>query len=153
MSTSKRGGGWVVGQFIIMAVILILGATDPYRTPAQFWQIAVAVALMIDALVIGYFAFAHLGRNLTPFPKPKDDGELVTTGIYKYVRHPIYVAVIVASTGYAIYQSSWLSGICVVALAIWFELKSRQEEVFLRQRFREYTDYAQRVKKFIPFVY
>lgn len=152
-STTARGGIWVVGQFVILGVLLVLGVIDPHRQPGQLWSSVAAAILGVYSITVGMLAFKHLGRNLTAFPKPKDDGALVTHGIYAYVRHPIYTALISGSVAYALYQGSWWSGIGVIALAVWLEFKSRREEQFLRTMFAAYPDYMRHVKKFIPFIY
>jgi len=152
-STTARGGIWVVGQFVILGVLLVLGVIDPHRQPGQLWSSVAAAILGVYSITVGTLAFKHLGRNLTAFPKPKDDGALVTHGIYAYVRHPIYTALISGSVAYALYQGSWWSGIGVIALAVWLEFKSRREEQFLRTMFAAYPDYMRHVKKFIPFIY
>ena len=152
-SSTTRGGIWVVGQFVILGVLLVLGVIDPSRQPGSLWASVVATLLCVNSITVGTLAFKHLGRNLTAFPKPKDDGALVTDGVYAYVRHPIYTAFISGATAYALYQGSWWSGIGVIILAVWLELKSRREEQFLRSMFADYPTYMQRVKKFIPFVY
>lgn len=152
-STTARGGIWVVGQFVILGVLLVLGVIDPNRQPGQLWASVVATILCANSITVGTLAFKHLGRNLTAFPKPKDDGALVTHGVYAYVRHPIYTAFISGAAAYALYQGSWWSGLGVIALAVWLEFKSRREEQFLRTMFADYPAYMRHVKKFIPFVY
>lgn len=152
-ATTTRGGVWVVGQFVILGVLLALGVIDPNRQPGQLWSTVGAAILCVYSITVGTLAFKHLGRNLTAFPKPKDDGSLVTSGIYAAVRHPIYTALISGSAAYALYQGSWWSGLGVIALAVWLEFKSRREEQFLQAMFPEYPAYMSKVKKFIPFVY
>jgi protein-S-isoprenylcysteine O-methyltransferase Ste14 len=152
-STTTRGGIWVVGQFVILGVLLVLGAIDPNRQPGQFWLSVIATLLCVHSITVGTLAFKHLGRNLTAFPKPKHDGNLVTSGIYAYVRHPIYTALIGGSVAYALYQGSWWSGLGAIVLAVWLEFKARREEEFLRAMFADYPVYMRQVKKFIPFIY
>ncbi len=91
-----------------------------------------------------------LGRHLTPFPRPKADAELIRSGIYAKVRHPLYLSVI--SLGFA-WALLWRSG-PALALAVlqlpFFQAKARKEEGWLRERFSGYEEYARRVKRFIP---
>lgn len=150
---TKRGGGWVVGQFIILAGILAVGyAPVGHFTPSSLTTV-LGIGLALVSAVFGWRAFSDLGKNLTAFPKPLDDATLVTDGVYAIVRHPIYTAVLAGALGYSIYQASLYALAGTVVLGIWFEYKSRREETFLRERFAAYATYAQRVKKFIPFVY
>ncbi|MFZ9857481.1 MAG: methyltransferase family protein [Roseiflexaceae bacterium] len=151
--TTSRGGWWVVGQFVILAVILIVGYFDSARTSSHMIAQIIGVLLGGLALIMVVLAFSHLGRNLTPFPKPLADGELITHGIYAFVRHPIYVSLICGSLAYSIYVGSWLAGIGCVVLAIWFDQKAAREEAFLRAKFADYAVYSNKVAKFIPKVY
>jgi protein-S-isoprenylcysteine O-methyltransferase Ste14 len=152
-TSTSRGGWWVVGQFVILAVILIVGYFDPERTSDNRIAQVIGVILGGISLIIVVLAFSHLGRNLTPFPKPLADGALVTHGIYAFVRHPIYVSLICGSLAYSIYLGSWLAGIGCVVLAIWFDQKAAREEAFLRAKFADYALYSNRVAKFIPRIY
>ena len=152
-SHNSRGGIWVVGQFVLIAMILIAGQL-PYGTfTTGIVTTVLGVLCCALAVAFGWRGFANLGRNLTPFPKPLDDGSLVTTGVYAIVRHPIYTAVLCGCIGYVLLCGSWSAGVVTGILGIWFEFKSRAEERFLRQRFSAYAAYAQSVKKFLPFLY
>lgn len=151
-TSTSRGGWWVVGQFVILALILIVGYFDPWRT-TELFHIIVGVITGGVAIMLLVLAFSHLGRNLTPFPKPLADGALVTHGVYAFVRHPIYVAVICASLAYSIFMGSWLAGIGCAVLAVWFDRKAAREEAFLHAKFADYTVYSNKVAKFIPRLY
>jgi protein-S-isoprenylcysteine O-methyltransferase Ste14 len=94
-----------------------------------------------------------LGKNLTPLPYPIEDGELVTTGVYQLVRHPLYSGVILGCLGMTIFWESVSHLILTVLLLIFFDIKARKEEVFLREKYVNYSEYQQRVKKLIPGIY
>ena len=147
---STRGGGWVVGQFVILALILVVGYAESGHYPGHPVSSVVTLLSALAAAFFGWRGFRDLGSNLTPYPKPLDDAQLVTTGVYGIVRHPIYTAVLSGALAYSTFQHSWYALVGTVALAVWFEYKSRREEAFLRIQFPAYADYAQRVKKFIP---
>jgi protein-S-isoprenylcysteine O-methyltransferase Ste14 len=152
-SAPTRGLGWVVGQFTIIALILIVGYFDPWRTISSTINLVVGLLCGASATGLLILGFLHLGRNLTPYPKPLNDGELVTSGVYAYMRHPIYVAVIGVVVGYSLFMGSWLAGLGCVILSIWFDQKAAREEAFLRQKFPTYDVYSQSVAKFIPRLY
>ena len=102
---------------------------------------------------LGVLGVMHLGKNRTAYPQPLDHGELVTTGIYRFVRHPLYSSLIFAGFGWAlIWNSSPALFIALVNL-FFFDAKARQEEIWLRARFPAYAAYAQKVKRLIPFLY
>lgn len=152
-TSTSRGGWWVVGQFVILAAILIVGYFDPMRTSSGTIAQAIGVILAGISLIILVLAFSNLGRNLTPFPKPLADGALITHGIYAFVRHPIYLALICGSLAYSIYLNSWLAGVGCAILAVWFDQKAAREEAFLRTKFSDYAVYASKVAKFVPGLY
>jgi protein-S-isoprenylcysteine O-methyltransferase Ste14 len=110
-------------------------------------------ALLLVGAWAGLGGSRDLGAQCTPFPRPKDVGKLITTGIYARVRHPLYLSVIALGFAWALL---WRSG-PATALAVlqlpFFDLKARREERWLRARYAEYADYARRVKRFIPGIY
>jgi protein-S-isoprenylcysteine O-methyltransferase Ste14 len=78
---------------------------------------------------------------------------LVTSGLYAWVRHPLYVSVVTASVGWAlIWASVWALGLAVV-LGFYLNAKAAREEQWLRAVYPEYGSYAQRVKRWLPGVY
>lgn len=104
-------------------------------------------------LGIAIWAAISLGPNLTPLPKPKQNGELIQTGIYKMVRHPIYFGVIILGFGWAATVQNWYTFIVALALLLFFDMKSRKEEEWLLEKFPDYKDYQRRTKKLIPLIY
>lgn len=82
----------------------------------------------------------------------KEDPELVTTGPYAYVRHPIYAGLWLVMLGSAIAQSaSWLVGL--VALGAYFFYSARREEKTMLKQFPDaYGAHMKRTKMFVPFV-
>ncbi|GAB4510270.1 MAG: hypothetical protein Tsb0026_11850 [Sulfuricaulis sp.] len=153
-SFTTRGGMWVLAQLPLMLLVLVI----PLRfgaghfVPAGPVQMAgVAVTVLGVALII--WGFISLGDALTPFPRPLDGAALRRQGAFRLMRHPIYTGVILASLGWTLW---WLCGVGVLpvlALAIFFDRKAAHEEIWLREKYKDYGDYARRVKKFIPGVY
>ena len=94
-----------------------------------------------------------LGRNLTPVPHPRDDAQLVVSGVYAIARHPMYGGLILTAFGWALVAASPLTLALAVVLLLFFGLKSRREEVWLRERYEGYPAYAARTKRFVPWLY
>ena len=78
---------------------------------------------------------------------------LVQHGIYSLIRHPLYTAVFCAAAGWSLLRESWPALAASLALAVFLDAKARREERWLRQRFPDYDRYAQRVRRFIPWIY
>ena len=112
------------------------------------------VWLEIVGLYLGAWAVLTIKpRNLRIAPEVARGSRLITTGPYRFVRHPMYSAVLLITV------SLVLSRFTVARLTTWTTLlavllaKVQHEETLLGQRFREYTAYRQRTKKLIPFVF
>lgn len=141
--------GFVAGQFLLLLVIVLLPAGDSWIAPAWLQTAARAVGLAGAAvLVIGV---VHLGRSLTPLPTPVPHGELRTSGLYRFVRHPIYSGIIALASSWAVPSGSPAVAAATVALTVWFMAKARWEEQHLRARYPGYAAYAARTPRFVPF--
>lgn len=148
----QRGGLWVLGQFILMLAVAILGMSR--RTETRILAMFVGGLFFLGASALcGIAGMAALGRKLTPFPKPTAQAELVQNGIYSLIRHPLYAAVFCAAAGWSLIRQSWLALAASLVLAVFFDAKARREERWLRQQFPNYDRYAQRVRRFIPWIY
>ncbi|MEN9228648.1 MAG: isoprenylcysteine carboxylmethyltransferase family protein [Gloeomargarita sp. GMQP_bins_120] len=149
---NSRGEYWVIGQGVVSLGYLLLPVVPVEPFPlALRWAGATLFGLI--ALGLGGAGLLHLGENLTPLPHPKDTGQLVTTGVYGWVRHPIYSSVIFLALAYACWRGSWTHFLGTAGLLLFFDRKAAQEERWLQEKFPTYQTYRQRVKKLIPGVY
>jgi protein-S-isoprenylcysteine O-methyltransferase Ste14 len=150
------GIGFVVVQAVLLG-ILFFGPShlnsDAGIATSNGLLLWFGYGIFILGTGIALIAAINLGKNLTPLPRPKENAELVQTGLYRLVRHPIYFGVIVLSIGWGLIQQSTLVWLYVVIIAIFFDIKSRKEERWLVERFSSYTDYQGRVRKLIPWIY
>ncbi|GAC1391899.1 MAG: hypothetical protein NVSMB46_06110 [Candidatus Saccharimonadales bacterium] len=89
--------------------------------------------------------------SLTAVPLPKKHGRLGTTGLYKYVRHPMYSSVLVLSLGIALHSGNILKYLLVISLFVLFSYKSKYEEHYLRLKYPGYAEYTKRTPRLIPF--
>ena len=99
-----------------------------------------------------YLSGRALGRSLTPFPRPREGGELVTEGPYRWARHPIYGGGILFFLGWALYSGPpALLG--VAALVLVWTGKSRLEERLMAERYPDYERYRRETpRRFVPFI-
>ena len=148
----QRGGLWVLGQGVLLAAIIAGGILCRNQWHSLTLTLCGACLLLI-AVGCGLAGTISLGRNLTPFPKPPAGTRLVTSGIYGFIRHPLYTAVFSAAVGWALVWRSWPALAAALALAPFFDAKARREERWLRQQFPEYAGYEQRVRRFVPWIY
>jgi len=151
---NERGVRWVVLQWALLLAILLAPRFGP-RPPRAVARVARALGLPLLATggTLMASSVAHLGPNVTPLPKPKDDATLVQTGLYARVRHPIYTAFDLLAFGWALTTASPLRLVLAVALAAFFDKKANREEAWLIERFPEYVEYRAQVSRFLPGLY
>ena len=150
-----RGGGWVAGHVVLIAAIILSAVLGP-GVPDGLAVLAYAAggALITLGVLLLISGGAGLGSSLTPFPAPRPEGQLVTAGIYRRVRHPMYGGGILVALGWSILTGSAAGLILTVVLVLYFELKSRREERWLLDRYAGYAEYRRHTpRKFVPFVY
>jgi protein-S-isoprenylcysteine O-methyltransferase Ste14 len=90
--------------------------------------------------------------NLNITPNLKDKHRLVTQGVYRFVRHPMYSSVLFLCTGLMLSHLNWLAQGVWVILLIDLVLKSKAEEVLLNERFKDYSKYQKQTGRFLPFL-
>jgi protein-S-isoprenylcysteine O-methyltransferase Ste14 len=113
----------------------------------------IGLSVFFLGLVVGIFALLKnkLG-NFNIQPKMKENAELITTGIYAYVRHPMYLAVILMMLGVLISSPTFLEALLFVLLIMVLLLKAKKEEVIWSQESETYVAYKKRTKLFLPFL-
>ena len=153
-SLGRRGGGWVALQIAVLALAIAAGVLGPaWPSATNPWLPAWGgvTALAGVGLLVG--GGVGLGPQLTPFPKPVEDGSLRRDGVYALVRHPIYGGALVAVAGWAL-LSSPLVLLPLVLAAVFFDAKRRREEAWLLERHPDYPEYRRQVpRRFIPWLW
>lgn len=153
----RRGEWYVVLQAILIALILVgphtVAGLPPWPAALAPASLVAGVLLVAAGMVVSILAALHLGSNLTPLPQPRDNARLVVTGLYRLVRHPIYCGILLMAIGWALFVQGWLTLAYALVLVVFFDIKSRREEIWLMQRFPDYAEYRRHVRKLIPFIY
>lgn len=152
-----RGEWYVVVQAALFVLLLFgprTGLGWPAWTSPYTWlgSAAGSALLLLGGLLVLAGIF-RLGANLTPVPYPKDQATLVETGPYQLVRHPIYSGGIMMAFGWALWIHGWFTLFYAIMLLIFFDLKVRREEQWLKEKFPGYAAYQKRVCKLLPFIY
>ena len=102
--------------------------------------------IIIIASIILLLAIKDLGRNLSPFPRPIKNSNLVTTGIYRFTRHPMYYSLIFISFGVFITKLSIYYLFLSISLGLIIKFKIALEEQYLNNKFKNYLVYKNEVK-------
>jgi protein-S-isoprenylcysteine O-methyltransferase Ste14 len=126
---------------------LWLDSILPYRT----WMGWAAIAVTATGFAFTLWARFRLGSNWSGTISVKVDHELVRTGPYRWVRHPIYTGLIVALTGTALARDQWRGVAAVGMLWVSFTIKRLREEQFMRQTFgAQYLEYSRNTGAIFP---
>jgi protein-S-isoprenylcysteine O-methyltransferase Ste14 len=150
-----RGEYWVMAQALLFFGFLLLPVWS-IKVPTfigLYGVLPAAVLLLLNAIFFFFRGFIDLGHSLTPLPYPREDGELVQTGVYSIVRHPIYSGVILGGLGWALFQLSLSHVVGAIAFLVFFDAKANREEAWLTEKYPGYAEYQQKVKKLIPGIY
>ncbi len=150
----SQGQGWFLIQVVLFAAIAMAGPLGPAwgGVPRVGGEATGAVLIVLGGL-LSLRALIDLRANLTPFPKPLPGAQLVVTGSYRLARHPIYGGLIMGAVGWGLATASPVALGFAAALAAFFDLKSRREEIWLTERFAGYAAYRSRTRRLLPWVY
>jgi protein-S-isoprenylcysteine O-methyltransferase Ste14 len=114
---------------------------------------SIGLVIFIAGLAVAVWARIYIGQNWGAPMSEKVDPELVTTGPYRTIRHPIYSGIILAMIGTAI-AVSWYWLIAVVLLGAYFIYSATVEERYMTDLFPDaYPAYKRTTKMLIPFVF
>ncbi|MCA6435179.1 MAG: isoprenylcysteine carboxylmethyltransferase family protein [Bacteroidetes bacterium] len=133
-------------QFILLTIFYIPFITYAFKTPFILKYTGVVISVLGFLIIV--IAILQLNKNLIPFPTPKENGSLINTGLYKYVRHPIYSGIFLAAIGIAFYTGSYWQLAISFILLILFYYKSKYEESLLIEKYNEYENYKEGTRLF-----
>jgi protein-S-isoprenylcysteine O-methyltransferase Ste14 len=154
-SLGPRGEGWVLLQGVLLIVIGFAGLTETPFSP-EVWTLASGIGLVLLALggALAFLGVRQLGKALTALPHPREGGDLIETGVYRLVRHPIYGGLVIATLGYGLLMHALITAVVgSLGLLVFFRLKSAREELWLAARFPGYEAYRQRTRRMLPLLY
>ena len=108
---------------------------------ASPFSYSLGILIIIIAFIIMLVSIKDLGRNLSPFPRPIKNSNLVTTGIYRFTRHPMYYSLIFISFGVFIIKLSIYYLFLTISLALIIKFKIALEEKYFMNKFKNYLLY------------
>jgi len=122
--------------------------------PVGLWPFWIGAALTVGGLLFAVWARVHLGRNWSRSVTIKRDHELITTGPYAMVRHPIYTGTLIGFLGTAIAVSQVRGMVALLLIFVVFWAKLRLEEEWMRTQFGEtYAAYADQTAALVPYLF
>ena len=135
-------------QFFIISLHFFKWEFIPQKQIIQVSPLSYLVGflIIISALIILLVAIKDLGRNLSPFPRPINNSNLVTKGIYRFTRHPMYYSLIFISFGFFIIKLSIYYLFLLISLGLIIKSMIALEEHYLKNKFKNYLLYKNEVK-------
>ena len=144
---------------ILIAIVLLSTTRIPLPWlylplwPSGFWPFWLGAALTVAGMLFAVWAREHLGRNWSRSVTIKQGHELITTGPYAVVRHPIYTGTLAGFLGMAIAISEVRGFIVFVLMFLVFWFKLRLEEQWMRSQFGEaYAAYSRHTAALVPYL-
>lgn len=155
-ATRSDGGSlrllWIVITLAITAAFSLSGYRRGLLPFSPGWIRAVALTLFVGGLGFRWWAVITLGKFFTVDVATHDDHDLVSTGPFRYVRHPSYTGLLLAFLGLGVSLGNAVSLVVLMApIAVTLSYRMRVEEAALRQALgASYDDYCERTKRLIP---
>ena len=118
------------------------------------WHQLISWFFLAGSLVLAGGGFYLIKTRGNPSGDIEDTTTLITTGLYRYIRHPLYSSLIVFALGAFLKNPSLIGAALVLSAVLGAFMTARIEETHNLERFgREYQEYMERTKRFIPFIY
>jgi protein-S-isoprenylcysteine O-methyltransferase len=146
---------WTVIGLSIFAGLFLRGAFPQGRLPHPQTFYVIGLSLFLVGLIIRWVAIIHLGRFFTVNVAIADDHELITTGPYRYVRHPSYTGTLLIFLGFGLCTLNLFSlTVIVLPITAAFLWRMHIEETAMREAFEErYRQYAATTPRLLPWIY
>lgn len=142
---TRAGTTYVVIQFVAIAVLLFYSDFRVFNWLAIF---------QLGALIVAILAGWELNKSrLSVFPELKEGARLIKSGPYRFIRHPMYLAVLLFFVPTVLNGEGILVAVVFLLLLVNLGLKMKYEEKFLKKHFVEYEQYSKKSNYLIPFVY
>jgi protein-S-isoprenylcysteine O-methyltransferase Ste14 len=158
-STKKGHASWrrELGSRALIAAAVVpllrIGAFGHDTANGDLWLAGVGLALFALGLGFAVWARVNIGRNWGAPMSRKEEPELVTTGPYRLVRHPIYSGILLGGIGTAV-ALGWAWMLPVGIAALYFVYSATVEEKYLAGEFPDsYPAYKRSTKMLVPFVF
>jgi protein-S-isoprenylcysteine O-methyltransferase Ste14 len=150
MTKRLKGNLLVLGQFILIALLIFVPSSGLNTGVFSYFLSVVSLtSLFLGIVILGFSALA-LGKSLTAHPMPGKKAVLVTDGLYRYVKHPIYSGLILAAFGLTITGGFFPHAIFFVLLVLLLNYKASFEEKLLVSTYAGYAEYSKKTGRFIP---
>lgn len=150
MNNRLKGNLLVLGQLILLGLLILFPASGLNTGVFSFLFASASIFLLLAGFfILGVSALA-LGKSLTAHPIPGKNAALVTGGLYKYVKHPIYSGLILVAIGLTISGGFFPHVLFLAGLVILLNYKASFEEALLAKAYAGYEEYSRKTGRFFP---
>jgi protein-S-isoprenylcysteine O-methyltransferase Ste14 len=152
-SSARKSGNYGIAQTVLLCVFAAAFMFAPGR-PLFAPGIPAVIGLVLCAagLALMVAAFATIRGVIQIAPEPRAGGHLVTGGVYRRLRHPIYTAILILAVGLFLRKPTAAVAIAAIVVMVFLIVKSRFEEELLQVRYPEYAEYKTRTWGVVPFM-
>jgi protein-S-isoprenylcysteine O-methyltransferase Ste14 len=145
-----------IPRFFAFEVLFILGLLNSlvwFKDPLSILQIC-SWLLFIISIYYAFTAFSLFQRHGKPGRNFENTTKLVTTGLYRYIRHPMYGSLLIFGFGIFLKSISWRSFILLIIIAVALFITCKVEEKEMKKKFGdEYREYMKRTKMWVPWIF
>ncbi len=167
MNDTLKSRLFVAAQFGLLLLLAIWPSNKAGWGVLDFLFEFVGVLLFIGGAIVLVLAIREIFKHSVPklegsvkdkflksvrvvLPQPMDDAKLVTSGVFRTVRHPIYGGLILIGYGVGVGSGPWPQLLFAIALHVTLRYKATLEEKFLAEKFEDYAAYSLRTNRFFP---
>jgi len=145
----------VLGLAVIPGLYVATGIPEAGDYTLRAWAVVLGTILFTSAMWVFRRTHKELGRNWSISLEIREKHELISSGPYALVRHPMYTSFLLMALGQAFLIANWVVGLAgLVGFAILFFLRVNKEERMMLEIFgTRYRDYMERTKRLIPYLY
>jgi protein-S-isoprenylcysteine O-methyltransferase Ste14 len=153
-SPQKRDTRWRWGLLLEVLAYTVLWVGGLHHAPVPAWRLVLAVVFLVLATMLSWTSTRSLGRYLRFEAAVDTDHQLIRSGPYRIVRHPIYASMLCLMLGMAAIATTLVY--FAIALALFIagtEIRVRLEDKLLAERFGdEFRDYRRSTPAYIPLI-
>ena len=138
--------------FVVPLIWVASPALSFAEYPLRLGPLVAGVVCLVVGLWLFYRSHADLGTNWSITLQVREHHRLITHGVYRHVRHPMYVALLLYSVGQALVLPNWVAGPSyLITFGILFVFRVRAEEKMMLEEFGdEYAAYMAQTKRLVP---